>query len=349
MATEKTNIRREFLGINNIQALDRLDDRELREAVNVDIDGLGRIRRRMGFRELDASFTNQYKHSMWAEGDILLYARDDGTGTIRQILPDESRVTLHEGFTTGVPVSFLKLNNEIFWSDGVSTSRKFLVNGTTLTSTTWGTTVIPGNQLTNTSPLDHTEEADLVSVLPGRLLTYWKGRIFGAQGSTVWLTEPMRYDVIRRSTGFSMFPSEIRMMGATDGALFIVADKTYVIRGDRPQDWQRITVSEASAPVHAPAKVQLSHFFKGDDAPAGTGIVWQGDEGMMLGYPDGSVLNLTEKRVALPKYDSASLVFRQEQGLRQVLSVAPSRGTSNGLQFGDSAVAEIIRNGVTVN
>ncbi|MGB5834137.1 MAG: hypothetical protein WBG92_19420, partial [Thiohalocapsa sp.] len=63
----------------------------------------------------------------------------------------------------------------------------------------------------------------------------------------------------------------------------------------------------------------------------------------VAGLPGGQLRYLTDGRVAMPDYGKASLAFREENGLRQVLlSLREQRGGSR-LASTDTAECEVIK------
>ena len=61
-----------FNGLNNINLPERTDPKYLKEAMNIDIDRSGGIRKRKGFQKvLDGSF-----HSLWSNREVCYAVRD---------------------------------------------------------------------------------------------------------------------------------------------------------------------------------------------------------------------------------------------------------------------------------
>lgn len=188
---------------------------------------------------------------------------------------------------------------------------------------------------------------NLAPMLGGHGLAYYKGRIWVARDNYVIYTEAMRYGLYRPATNFMIFPERIKMIGASEGALFIVSDHTYAITGGQPGDFTQAVVQASGAPEAQPVYAPMS-LFSDEPGGQGTGVLWLGHDGMMLGTPQGSVMNLTEKDIAVPFYERAAMLFREEQGVSQVLAAAPKTNNANSLKFTASFEAEVRRNGVVV-
>lgn len=67
-----------------------------------------------------------------------------------------------------------------------------------------------------------------------------------------------------------------------------------------------------------------------------------------MGNGLGQVSNLTQKRIAMAKYATAALAYREERGMRQVLMSGKKPGQGNRLGIGAYAIAEVRQNGVVI-
>jgi hypothetical protein len=101
---------------------------ELTTAGNVDIDDSGRLARRAGQTMMLAGSA----HSLWAEGDMCLYAADS---TLCRLTPELERVEL-ASITPGAPVAYVAVGPRVYWSNGVETG---VVDGQAASSSrSWG-------------------------------------------------------------------------------------------------------------------------------------------------------------------------------------------------------------------
>lgn len=106
---------RNFSGMDNVTAEDRLTLDELRDAVNVDISKEGRVTRRSGRRRI---LSNELIRGLWSpDGVRIFYA---ALNKLRML--DTSTEVDTELFTdvslSGTP-AFVELNGDIYWTDGV--------------------------------------------------------------------------------------------------------------------------------------------------------------------------------------------------------------------------------------
>lgn len=150
---------------------------------------------------------------------------------------------------------------------------------------------------------------------PGRLVAVHKGRPCIASGSVLWVSEPFAPDWFNRISGFMQFPGEIDVLLAVDGGLYVVADQTYFLRGNGPEDFQVTTVLPYGALYGTGAYVPFSE-----------DVVWYSTRGVVYGTPDGQVKNLQEANVATHAGTQGATLVREQDGLRQV--VASVQGAS---------------------
>lgn len=75
----------------------------------------------------------------------------------------------------------------------------------------------------------------------------------------------------------------------------------------------------------------------------GKGIVWLTRRGWVYAGAGGRVKRLTESQMALPEYDRAASLYREHDGMRQVMTFVKGGGEAAGAS--DSYDVEIVRNG----
>ena len=117
-----------FMGINNVDPPQKCKPGELQEAINCEIDDVGRIRRRDGF----SSVFSGTPHSLWADGDICLFREGEN---LRRLSTAWSATTIRSGLLGTNRMNYLPLNGLIYYSDEIVTG---IYDGTT--DRTWGLT-----------------------------------------------------------------------------------------------------------------------------------------------------------------------------------------------------------------
>ena len=100
-----------FRGINNRDPETRLAVDELREALNIDLDNTGLVRRRQGYTVVNAGEA----HSLWGHGDLCLFVRGS---ELRRLNEDDTDTLMASGLTLDAPASFVEINGEVYWSNG---------------------------------------------------------------------------------------------------------------------------------------------------------------------------------------------------------------------------------------
>lgn len=102
------------LGLNNLSKETDLPPGTLRDAVNVDLDRGGKLQRRQGYA-LAAAGTNV--HSAWSD-DYLPWGLYVDANTLRVFHADESSEALVSGLAPGLPLSYTRINDAVYWTNG---------------------------------------------------------------------------------------------------------------------------------------------------------------------------------------------------------------------------------------
>lgn len=186
-----------------------------------------------------------------------------------------------------------------------------------------------------------------LDILPaGELLEYHAGRIWAAKGQFLYFTEALHYGLYNPRTSFFLFPAPITGLGAVEGSgIYVLAGQTYFLSGNAPDAMEQTAVRSYGGPWQRMTKVPTTAI-KGASGP-GSLPVWMSDRGLHAGLAGGQVLDLTEPEVVMPRYARSAALYREEQGVKQLVAVGRG-GADASLAMGDSVVAEIRRNGVII-
>lgn len=105
-----------FAGLRNDVPPERFGPTDLSAAINVDINRSGQLRRRAGFTLKTAGTT----HSLWSDtlGTMCYFVR---AGQLCRLNADFSSTALASLKSPGSPVSYEKINDEVYFSNGVDT------------------------------------------------------------------------------------------------------------------------------------------------------------------------------------------------------------------------------------
>lgn len=178
---------------------------------------------------------------------------------------------------------------------------------------------------------------------PGTHVVHAKGRLFVADGNVLWYSEPLDYGKCDMRSGFIVFPEDITML--TDKLFVATASSTYWLRGDNPDQLVLMEILKYGTPKTQAVSVEGSYF--GD--AGGRVQVWQSNRGICVGDDDGSITNVTDKKVAMPKYDSAATVFRRDRGINQVIATGRKNGNIDSGRMRSEFTVTVIKNSTSTD
>jgi len=143
----------------------------------------------------------------------------------------------------------------------------------------------------------------------GNVIEEHNGRIYIGRGKVLWMTSPLRYGLLKPMKDFIQFPADITVVKAVSDGLFVCADQTYWFSGiDTDNFRQRVVLPYGGV------------FGTGIDIPNLDAVAWFGDTGMVIGGLNGEVFNTLENRVAVSKYGSGSMFWREDRGIRAIVA-----------------------------
>jgi len=327
----------QFSGIKNTVNRERLAPTELEVALNVDIDDVGQLRRRRGYTLRSAGNF----HSVWTAADGTLYGSKNGLLGI--IYPNYTFQSL--AFSSGdAPIAFCQVGDTIYFSSEDVSGK---INHPAKTVSAWGAVASDNTWL---SPV--VNPTSTLAPLKGRLLgkppmatalTYYNGRIYLANGRTVWATELYLYDYVEKVKNYMMYESDITALGTvTDGIYVGTEDGLYFQTGPF-SEMRRIPVSGGVLPG---SMIPVDSGALPDNMTNNSraALMYVSDEGIHAALDGGLTINLTQNRVVFPQAIRVNSLFRQQDGVNQFVSVADNAGTpSSNARIGDYVDAEIRR------
>lgn len=328
-----------FKGLKNTVAPERLDATELEKALNIDLDDVGQVRRRRGYdQKLAGNF-----HSV-REVDGKIYGVKDGMlGIIRA---NYSFFSL--GTTVGsAPVSYDSVGARVYFS--CSAASGIIEPAETVSK--WGAT---DGQGTWHSPV--VNPTSTLGAVSGQLLgdppratqiAQYKGRMYLAQGPTLWATQLYLYNYVDRTKDFMQFEHDIvLLMAMTDGLYVGTTSALYFLQGVLHGFKLAEVVGAAVLPgsgVWVPADLVHPQAMNGP-VPTGNAAVLMTADGVCAGFDGGTCYNLTQTEVIFPRAVSAAALFRQDSGANSYLVVTDSAGGPGAnARIGDYVEAEIRR------
>lgn len=330
-----------FEGLKNTATRERLKPSELETAVNVDIDDVGQIHRRRGYTRVA---TGKF-HSLYSDASGLVLAVKDGT--LGVVYSDYSFEPLLPNAGPD-PFDYVRVGDTIYFSSA-STSGKI---GPDLIVSRWGEVVSPGTWL---SPVVRPTET--LGPVRGKLLgappmatalTYWNGRIYLANGDTVWATELYLYDYVDKTKTFLRFESDVTMLATvTDGLYVGTKDAVWFLSGTL-NEMKRIPIIAYGAlprsSVEVPAELVKPQINQDPQSPIRNAVLFMTRYGVCAGFDGGVTYNLTQADVLFPDAVTAAPMFRRQDGVNSYVAVTDSGGTpSANTRIGDWVDVEIRR------
>lgn len=177
----------------------------------------------------------------------------------------------------------------------------------------------------------------------GQLTRLFNGRQYVAAGGQILWSDPLRYGMFNPVRNRVGFRGQVDVMepGGQEGMFVAAGQRTYFLGGQDPANWGlRMVRSSGAAPGSIRVPGNVLGFDSTEDWP-----VWIERTGhFCVGSAGGQVLVLKEGEAVINDADRAALMFRQQDGLQQL--VASLRGARpQGLAVRDRAVARVVYDG----
>jgi hypothetical protein len=245
------------------------------------------------------------------------YVRDDGFES-GVILPATS-VTLAGG-NTAIAVGSVPANGAMLVNYYVTQA-----NGDVFYFAGQGPTGVSTTLSANPSLLRRSMKARNTNPpLPFTQIEQYNGRILYAIGDTLYFSDPFAYEQVDYAKGFIPFQNEITMIAVVDDGFFIgTTEDTYFLSGDRVGELDLTSVADYGVVVDT--RSYLDGAVVGAESTTTKKTpAWISTKGMCIGFQDGSMQNVTESTVILPKGSTGASFFRQENGQNHFISVIRS-------------------------
>jgi hypothetical protein len=335
-----------FQGIKNVVSRTRLKPDELEIAKNVDVDDVFQVRSRRGYKRVASGDF----HSLFTADDGRVYGVKNGTLGI--IHPNYSFQPLKSGIGADpnqgrARVVYVQVGPQIYYSSDVDSG---IVQTETDTVDPWG----------DAADYWYSPVVNPTTTLPnvaGRLLgkppnatamTYWKGRIWMAQGRTLWATELFMYKYVDKTRNYMLFEGDITALGyVTDGIYVGTTTGLWFLSGTL-KEMSRISVMDSSVipgsmiqvptELANPQQVGLEA-----ETQVKVSVLFMTTSGFCAGQESGQAYNLTETTFYFPTMYRAAALFRRQSGVNQYLVVTDNGGTpSSNARIGDYVDAELV-------
>lgn len=179
---------------------------------------------------------------------------------------------------------------------------------------------------------------------PGRFVRAHAGRLLVAAGRELYWSQPLAYHHFAIATDVQLFDTPVRLLEPVDGGFYVATDSaTWWVAGDDPESWRPMELD--SAPVASGAALRLPGYkVPGLEDPRPV-VVWATANGFVAGLPGGQIRPLTDGRVAMDAHAQASLAYREEDGIRQILLSLRQQTQTSRLGATDRISCRVIRAG----
>lgn len=332
----------QFDGLRNTVTRERLKPTELETAINVDLDDAGQIRRRRGFSKVSSG---DY-HSVYSDAtNLMLVVKNGALSLLRR---DYTTETLLPGVGSE-PLDYVRVDGVVYFSSSTASGKYNVATGLVHA---WGQTGGDGTWLSPvvnpTSTLGRVNGKLLGKPPLATSLTYYNGRIYLAQGKTLWATDLFLYDYVDKTKTFLQFEDDITMLETvTDGLYVGTESAVYFLKGDTFPMPRMVLMNYGAVPhsaVVVPAELIRPQIDQNPQSPIRNAVIFLTDTGVVAGFDGGVTYNLTQSEVLLPDAARAATMFRRQDGINQFVAVLDSGGTpSSTARIGDYADAQIVR------
>ena len=333
---------REFKGLNNLVADERLVAGELAAATNVDLDDTGHIRRRRGVTRVATGWF----HSLFAAHNGTVYVVKDQI--LHRLLPTYATVSL--GVTIGHdPLAYVQVGDRVYFSSATVSG----VIAPDDTVAAWGAVTSEGlwlSPVVNPTSTLHATHGKLLGAPPmATTLAYHNGRIYLGHGSTVWATELYLYHYVDKTRTFLQFESEITLLVSVANGFFVgTAHAVWFLSGPFAEMRRELVLRAGAIPgsaVTLPADaVNPPQFRENGLSQTRPAVLFMTTDGICAGFDSGTCYNLTATHMAFPQAVRAAAMYRDTDGIGQYVAVTETGGTpTSTARIGDYVDAEIRR------
>jgi hypothetical protein len=167
---------------------------------------------------------------------------------------------------------------------------------------------------------------------PGGELAAWNGRLWSAQGTFLYYTDPFS-DLCSVRDGYLPFGTPCdRLLLPMPAGMYVGTDEGVVfLAGSGPGDFRHTLAAEGAPIRHSGAIVDAALF---PDRLVGDGTsqvaVWFSDVGLNIGLPDGRVLTPQAGRILISGVPRATTTPVVQKGVKQLITALESMTIGDG-------------------
>lgn len=180
---------------------------------------------------------------------------------------------------------------------------------------------------------------------PGEMLQLYNGRLYMTDGSRLWYSEPHSFEHWDYSNWID-FESEITNVMPVDDGIFVTAARLIFLEGDGEGRFNFRDRENYRAAKYTGVAIIGGDILM-ENIPTGLKWLVTTTKGIVMLGTGGLVFNLTERNVMVDNAEVGAAIFKSVDGINQYVSILKDP-EANRVHIGDSATADIIRNGIAI-
>lgn len=162
----------------------------------------------------------------------------------------------------------------------------------------------------------------LMPLPAGDILAFYNGRTYSHANGILYYTEPWSGQY-RPLANFIPFPEDVSIVAAMPDGLFIVADKTYFLPGTSSMSGDAKILGTLRVVAETTGvRGTMVHL------PNSPSVMWFTPRGLVMAGPGGSLSFVQEKQVAVQPANEGAALYREVDGLHQVITSLRDPGVS---------------------
>lgn len=274
-------------GLNNKVDPTRISDTDLAVALNVDLDDSGRISRRKNFTTTGCVLDAKGLYSNGSRG-LFIYST-----YLYLLYPDFNYRVLASGLSALSRLRCCTVNGVIYFVTGYGNGKV--------------TSDVAGNW-TGEDYVGPTIFRKFQDPPTGHLVCYFAGRMWIAQDSTLWFSEPFAFSWFDYARGFVSFSSRLRMIVAVDDGLFVsTEDSVYFLQGNNPYEMAQVKVHDYPVIEGTDLNAPGGQLAGGENTRQVA--MWTSTRSICAGFSGGAVKELSEAKLTYPEGSFGSAAF----------------------------------------
>ncbi len=185
----------------------------------------------------------------------------------------------------------------------------------------------------------------------GSIVRSYLGRLYVASGNVIYFTEAMNPHVYHPMEGFFQFAEDITLMEPVENGIYVAyGGRTVWLNGDDPKDMSKTLISNYGAVQGTSAWLPGGTFSSDSDPAPRPSVCWWDTNGVLqVGRPGGRLVPQTDNSYRAAPAAEGTALYREVDGIKQVLAVLRGEGTGAYGVATDEIVTEVRRGGIVLD